>query len=686
MRNLTTPLTALVLTGSLLGIFGTASCADDELQDRYPPSGLGGFDPGDGGINSGSGSGAGSSMGTTSSSGTGGVIDPGPPMCDDALKRCAHEFTYTGDGTETSVEVRGDFSPDGWTVGAPLMKQGDLWSGTVEIPYNEQVQYKLVLDGSTWITDPANPNQIDDGFGGKNSVLTPTTCDPWTCEPALPGTFDWRDAVLYFVFVDRFFDGDPANNGTATLGVEPPADYRGGDWAGVTQKIEEDYFTDLGVNVLWLSVPADNTEQAGQGLGADPHAYSAYHGYWPENLDQTEERFGSMSDLQTLVQKAHQKGIKVIVDYAMNHVHISSPVYQQHMSDGWFWPLSDGSVSDCVCGTASCSWDGEQGKRCWFTDYLPDFNFQNAAAREFSVDNALWWIQQSVDGFRLDAVKHIEDQWLLDLRTRVESEVESVTGEHFYMVGETFTGDRSLIGYYVNPYTMLDGQFDFPLRAAIVSKILQRQGTMQELVNELDMSDSVFAGGIMSTFVGNHDVPRSIHFAEDQPLWSDPWAGGKELSWSGTPGLPSGTSAFERLANAFTVIYTTRGVPLMYYGDEVGLAGAGDPDNRREMEWSGSYSQGQNLLLDHVRRLGAIRKDHPALRRGDRQTLSVTSDTLAYAMSGGGEVVYVAINRSDSAQQVSGLPSGQLTDLLTSSAVSGPTLNVPARSSMILVQ
>lgn len=682
MRTLTTSLTALAVTGSLVAMLGAASCAEDELKDRYPPSvGVGGFDPGDGGVSNGSGSGAGSGTGSSSSSGTGGSIDPGNPVCADPQKRCQHLFTYTGDGTETSVEVRGDFNTQGWTVGAPMTKQGSVWSANVEIPYNQQVQYKLVINGSTWITDPENPNEIDDGFGGKNSLLTPIACDPWTCAPA--DTF-WSDAILYFVFVDRFLDGDPANNGAPTPGVQQPADYRGGDWAGVSQKIDEDYFTNLGVNVLWLSVPADNTELAGQGSSGDPHDYSAYHGYWPENLDQPEERFGTMADLQTVVEKAHQKNIKVIVDYAMNHVHSSAPVYQAHPD--WFWPLSDSQVQNCLCGAPGCDWDGPNGKRCWFTSYLPDFNFQNPAARTYSVDNALWWIQQTgIDGFRLDAVKHIETQWLLDLRARVTAEIEPSKPQHFYMVGETFTGNRTLIAQYVNPETMLDGQFDFPLRASIVSSVLMRQGSMQDLSNEMGFSEAAFAGGTMSTFLGNHDVPRSIHFAEDQPLWDDAWAGGKESSWSNTPGLPSGTSAFQRLANAFTVLYTLRGVPLIYYGDEIGLPGAGDPDNRRPMQWSG-YSQGQDLLLDHVRKLGAIRQSHPALRRGNRQTLWVTADTLAYSMTHESEVVYVAINRSDAAQQVAGLPSGQLTDLLTNGTVSGPAIDVPARSAMILVE
>jgi glycosidase len=381
------------------------------------------------------------------------------------------------------------------------------------------------------------------------------------------------------------------------------------------------------------------------------------------------------------VTEAHTAGIRVILDYAMNHVHVSSPVYAQH--NDWFWPV-DYNGKKCVCGEG-CSWEGPEGKRCWFRDYLPDFDFTNTDARNFSVGNAVQWIKDTgIDGFRLDAVKHIEDAWVTDLRAKVKAEIEPTSGEHFYMVGETFTGDRDTIKYYVDPYTMLDGQFDFPLRAKIVATMLIRSAPMSDLAGFLDSNDNYYGSGLMSTFVGNHDVPRSIHFAEDNPLWGNEWADGKDKSWSGQPGLPSSTSAFERLANAYTVIFTTRGIPLLYYGDEIGMPGGGDPDNRRMMQWTG-LSGGQTKLLDHVKKLTALREAHDALRYGTRTTLGSSTDTIAYKMAYNADVVYVAINRGDSAQSIGNLPSGSLKDELSGTSVTGPSVSVPARSSMILV-
>jgi glycosidase len=665
----------LGLTGALALATPFACGSNDLTGHTYMPPGVGGFDPGiSGPTGSGTGTGAGN---PTGNGGTGGS---GPPVCDDSLKRCDHLFTYVGTGNESSVEVRGDWAaPGSWMSGGAMAKSGNTWSATVQIPYNQDVQYKFVIDGNNWITDPANPNTINNN-GNVNSLLSATTCMDYTCAPPPPmGDVEWSQQILYFVFIDRFSDGNPGNNGSQVANVASAADYQGGDYAGVKAKIDSGYFTDLGITALWITVPMDNPEVSG--LGTDGKNYSAYHGYWPQNLDKTEERFGSMAELQALVTSAHAKNIKVIIDYAMNHVHQSSPVYAQHPD--WFWP-NDINGQSCICGSSACGWDSSNAKRCWFADYLPDFNFTVDAARKFSVDNAIWWLQQTgADGYRLDAVKHIETSWITDLRSRVKTDIEPTTMHHVYMVGETFTGDANLIETFIDPNTMLDGQFDFPLRVQLVSNVLMRQGSMSDLEGLMKKDDGIFSNALMSTFMGNHDVPRSIHFAADQPLWGDPWADGKDKNWQNQPSLPTGTSAFERMATAFTILFTNKGIPLIYYGDEVGMPGAGDPDNRRMMQWSG-YSAGQTLLLGKVKKLTAIRKAHKALWYGTRTTLSVNNDTWAYKMVADTDTVYVVVNRGDSAQQVGGLPGGTLNDELNGGTASGPTVTVQPRSAMIL--
>lgn len=608
-------------------------------------------------------------------------LDPNLPNpaeleCVEEGTTCPVAFTLPLGNGVNRVELRGDFADGAWEKGVPMQIDGTQWRAEVQAPDGKTIRYKFFVNGSEWLSDPNNPSKEADGFGGEQSLRT-ARCDYTVCpaEPTEPvtGTFDWRSAVMYFVFVDRFNDGDSSNNSTVP-GAQPQANWQGGDWQGVIDKIQEGYFNKLGVNALWLTVPMDNTNELGKGF--DGNEYTAYHGYWPSDLDKTEEHFGTLEKLKELVDEAHARGIKVLLDYAMNHVHASNPLVQQHPD--WFWPLYYND-KECVCG-GGCDWNNEyEQKRCYFTNYLPDWNFNNAEARAYSVNNAIEWVKKTgVDGFRLDAVKHIELQWLLDLRKRVKEEIEPQSGEHFYMVGETYeSANRDILKYYVGK-DRLDGQFDFPLRGVVVEKILRRSGTMHDLDAFLTTNDNYYPG-VMSTFIGNHDIARVIHTAEDQP-WGA-WDAGDP--WGNPPALPNYAAPFERMAVGFTFLYTTKGVPLVYYGDEIGMAGAGDPDNRRFMQWEG-LSEFQLSLRKHLEKLGQIRRDHPALWRGYRKTLSVTNDTYSYALIDGDQTVYVGLNRGDGLAAVSGLPS-KGRDLLSGAAIQGPQLTLQPRSSVVVV-
>ncbi len=592
--------------------------------------------------------------------------DGGPNACP-PVPTCTTTITYRGPGT--NVTLRGDFAADGWTTGIPMQKTGNDWQASVPADDQQVIVYKLVIDG-TWLPDPDNARRSPDGYGSFNSVMR-VDCDH--CPSRTP--IDWRDAVMYFVMIDRFANGDPANDAPVS-GVEQPGNYLGGDFAGVTKKIEEGYFASLGVNTLWITSPIDNADNSNP--GSDGHAYSGYHGYWPQDLTRAESKLGTEAELERLVDTAHAHNIQVLIDYVMNHVHAASPVYQQHPD--WFWPNSNGSGGNCVCGSG-CNWDNDR-LRCWFDPFLPDFNFGNADARRYSVENALAWAKRiGVDGFRLDAVKHIETSWLTDLRARISAEV--AWDQKFYMVGETFDGSRDLIKSYVNPDTMLDGQFDFPLRGAVLANILRRDGSMIDLAGLLGTNVGFYGpGSVMSTFLGNHDVPRTIGIAEDQPMFGA-WDGGKDRAWVNQPNAPGNKSPYERLTVAYTLLYTLPGIPMLYYGDEVGMPGAGDPDNRRFMQWSG-YTANQTFLRDRLAGLAKARAQHASLRRGSYQQLGASADVLVYKMSSPGDTVYVALNRSDGPQAAVGLPPGDYTDAVTGEAVRAP-LTLPARTGLVLV-
>lgn len=618
-------------------------------------------------------------------SGDAGSLDAGLPdggssksNCQDPYRRCQVEFRFRA-LDEQSVQLRGDFSADGWTVGLPMHREGGEWVGRAIVGYGSDVQYKFFINNMLWVVDPSNPVLSPAG----NSLRQNVTCQIFSCEEGAPeqGAFDWRDAVMSFVFVDRFLDGDRSNN-CAVPGVEPSGQYLGGDWKGVTRKIREGYFQGLGVNTLWLTVPWKNATVSGR--GSDGHQYSAFHGYWPIDLEQLESCFGTPEELAELVRVAHSQGLQVLFDLAMVHVHSQSNLYREHPD--WFWPLTFNG-GQCVCGDdqSVCSWNG-QGQRCWFTDYLPHWNYTVPAARQYTVRQALSLLEQTgADGFRLDAIKHVDGSWLLELRREVEKLAATRSPRpRMYLVGETYDfGNRDYLKSFVDPKSKLDGQFDFPLRLQVMESIVTRRAPMKAL-SDFVASNDLFYGSnaLMSPWIGNHDLGRVIHMAEDMPLWS-PYADGKDRAFSNQPQLPSYRRPFERLANAFVFLLTSPGVPLLYYGDEIGLPGAGDPDNRRLMQWS-ELSVDQQWLRQRVAALGQLRQGYPALRRGKRTLLFADDNTLVYSMSDGTQRLYIAINRGDAPQVVSGLPPQALMDVYNQESVSGPNVPLSARSARVM--
>ena len=373
--------------------------------------------------------------------GTGGGADANPNPGADAMvpASCAETQRLEGYTSATQVALTGSFT--GWAATAgegAIAMTGDATGWSVDYEFEPGVSsYKFVIDGTTWIHDSTNPDTDDDGFGGVNSV--------YRCNVAgvcgSPDDFDWRDTVMYFAMVDRFFDSDnisdPVNgatDGDATTGSS--GQYEGGDLPGVSDKVP--YLADLGVTSLWLSAPFENRNSAGQGL-SDDNLYSGYHGYWPSpaNIDYgdpnnpsprpaVESRIGNEQNLRDIIAGAHAAtganghGIKVLFDYVMNHVDAESGLFGAHQD--WFaWDGNGFRLCGSDCGGHQCWDDSYWGTRCAFTDYLPPFDLYNDSARAWSVNDAIWWAKEmGIDGYRLDAIKHVPLSWLTDLRSRLE--------------------------------------------------------------------------------------------------------------------------------------------------------------------------------------------------------------------------------------------------------------------------
>lgn len=470
---------------------------------------------------------------------------------------------------------------------------------------------------------------------------------------------DWQDALLYFAMIDRFANGN-AGNDAPLADVDTRTNYQGGDFAGLRQKIEAGYFDDLGVSALWITWPGDNLDGYAAGARADEHYcgmnaqnmatapmnYSAYHGYWPVELDRPEEHFGTWQELEQLVDVAHAHGIRILLDFVANHVHVDSPLYQEHKDDFFNWP-DNGSQHVC----AEVGWDVEP-ETCWFTPYLADIDYRNPAAVEYMVELALEWIRRTgADGFRLDAVKHVNRAFVYRLRERLGREIET-TGNTFYLVGETFTGDAALIASYLGA-GQIHGQFDFPLNMQVLMGFATRQVGLNEMNTAVRLAKSVYsdayADSIMSNFLGNHDIARFISLAAGD-IACGVWDVVSNIAqgWLAPPGTPSDPVAYDMLRLAFTYIMTVPGIPLIYYGDEIGLPGAGDPDNRRLMLFGAQLDADQQALLEFMKRLGGLRASQPLLRTGDWGTpLLAEADLLVYPRSLGDRVALVVLNRGD---------------------------------------
>ncbi|AGC45539.1 alpha amylase [Myxococcus stipitatus DSM 14675] len=461
--------------------------------------------------------------------------------------------------------------------------------------------------------------------------------------------FRWEAGPMYFAFTDRFRNARPENDGPVA-DVDPIANYAGGDFAGITEKLEEGYFDALGVRTLWISPVDQNPE--GRFIGTGGKYYSGYHGYWPSQPRTTQRRFGSLEELRALTSAAHRRGIRVIADLVLNHVHQEHPYWTAHRAEDWF-----NTAASCVCGTQDCDWE-EKRLTCKFTDYLPDFNWRSADMVDQFTSDALWWLEAAdFDGFRLDAVKHMDQVAGRTLRGRLR-DITAMTGTEFYLVGETYVGadGRAQIARYIGPRE-LDGQFDFPLYWPLRESFADGQGL--ERVDQAVRENEVFyaPGTLNSPFLGNHDVARFISQAAKQLGGSggDPWSNARP------PATVTDEAAFDKARYAFAFVLTQPGVPLIYYGDEVGLPGAGDPDNRRLMRFGSTLTPLESRLLTTVQTLGQTRLAHPALQSGARHTLRVEKDLYVFQRSlPGGQGAIIAINRGELERAVVVEPLGSL--------------------------
>ncbi|MGE5675035.1 MAG: alpha-amylase family glycosyl hydrolase, partial [Mycobacterium leprae] len=390
----------------------------------------------------------------------------------------------------------------------------------------------------------------------------------------------WQDESIYFVFLDRFHDGDKSND----AGTNPadPRGWHGGDIQGVTDKL--DYIKSMGFTAIWITPFVKND-------GND------YHGYGATDFFQVDPHFGTLAQLKELVNQAHARGMKVLFDVVVNHTGPNSPLTVQHPD--WFHPNKP--ISD---------WNNAQNVQNGWLYNLPDFDQSNPAVRDYILSYSKYWIEQTgVDGFRLDTVRHVAP----DFWTWYNAQLQQIK-PGFWLIGEVFDNSAYKLPLWQN--AGVTALLDFPDDAAARS-VFGQDAMMTNLSETVrQVADAMPNPYEMGAFLDNHDMTRFVSNAkQDDPVG--------------------------RLKLGLEWLFTQRSIPIMYYGTEVAMPGKDDPDNRHDFPWENPQ---HTDVRDLITRLNAIRQAHLALRRGSITTLAVTGNDYAYARVAGNDKVVVVLN------------------------------------------
>lgn len=427
----------------------------------------------------------------------------------------------------------------------------------------------------------------------------------------------WSDAILYQIVVDRFRGDD----GAALAPPATPGTRAGGTLAGVTAEIEKGTFEELGVSALWLSPVYENPGDFR--VGRDGHPSEGYHGYWPIADRKVDPKLGGEAALDALIAAAHAHGLRVLFDLVPNHVYEDNPRYVEHQKDGWFGDAAD----QCVCGDPGCGWDTHILK-CWFTPFLPDVRWQSDAAMHAAIDDTLFWMDRfDADGVRIDAVPMMPRAATRRILRAMRDHVAPRGA--LFAVGEVFTGPGGIgpIKYHMGP-DGLDSAFDFPLMWAMRDAIASQRAGFDAIEETLADGDEALrgSGAVMGRMLGNHDTTRFLSEAAGN-------AGND--AWANPPPQPASEGPYARQRLGLALIFALPGMPVVYYGDEVALAGASDPDSRRVMPGMDSLSEEQQKTLALTQRLGKLRRCLPALRTGARVPVWADGSTYAFVRDAG---------------------------------------------------
>ena len=487
-----------------------------------------------------------------------------------------------------------------------------------------------------------------------NDLLIPLENGKVVSDVAQLTRHDDQAQVLYSLMIDRFHNGNKANdwkmNSPEVLDI---VDYQGGDIAGITQKIKDGFFTELGINTIWISPITQNPWDA-WGMNKFPNGnkydstktytkFSGYHGYWPIFTTEVEKRFTTEEELHEMLDVAHKNGINVILDYVANHMHINSPTLQAHPDWHTDSILPDGRRNFEL-------WD-EARLTTWFDVHIPTLDLERPEVCSPMTDSALVWLDKfAFDGFRHDACKHIPLNYWRELGAKMK---QRYPDRHIWMIGETY-GDPSLIGSYVKS-GMLNSQFDFNIYHTAIDVLGKPNQSLQKMHETVMQSLAAYGSHhTMGNISGNHDKCRFISLAGGAVSWNenDKAAGWEREIGVTADGNPEKEEQAYKAAMLLEVInLTIPGVPCIYQGDEYGEAGANDPDNRHMLKFNG-LSERQQQFRNEVQQLVQLRRNSLPLIYGEYIPVTVTDTLWVFDRTYMGETVRVSIDLANLAYSI----------------------------------
>lgn len=374
-----------------------------------------------------------------------------------------------------------------------------------------------------------------------------------------------KDAIFYQIFPDRFCRSHrfKAVGKFAKWESEPTREIMlGGNLAGIEDKLK--YIADLGANALYLCPIFKSNSN---------------HRYHTVDYLQIDPVLGSLSDFNNLLEHAHKLNIRIILDGVFNHCSRGFFQFNSLMELGqnspyvdWFhvkgWPLN--------------AYNGKPNYECWW-DYpaLPKFNTQDVDVREYLLNVGEYWMRYGIDGWRLDVPNEIDDDsFWQEFRQRIKA-----INNDAYIVGEIWdTPSRWLKG------DQFDGVMNYMFRKAVLAYFFdERAITSEEFCKRIKEAFPENRGDIPMNLLGSHDTVR-------------------------IKSLPC--SDIERVKAAFALMFFMPGAPCVYYGDELGISGKKDPDNRKSILWENLSKMQMDPIYEFVRKMISLRKNEPALRYG----------------------------------------------------------------------